>query len=534
MVRESGEVAFMAHSDALSPLPADFRDSSSRYKVLLDLNNAIVSQTTREGLFRSIAKEIRKIVAYDRFCINIYDPASKSLSSFATAEGIPVKSMDEASRPLDEGQVARAVITSRQSLIIPDLFKYNQWRSVRFLREAGLTATAAFPLIVRGDVVGSLHFSFRQTLPNLDHLTQFLAELSGQVALAVDNMLAHTEVVRMNASLQQQKEYLLRHADTQYQPENFFYCSAAMQNIMREVEIIADSDASVLITGETGTGKDYIARYIHHLSSRRSALFVKISCPALAESLFESELFGHIKGAFTGAESKRTGRFEMANGGTIFLDEIGELSPQFQAKLLHVLQDRRFERVGDSTPIDVNFRVIAATNCDLKKAIANKAFRSDLLYRLNTVSFRIPALRERTEEIEPLVLRLTQVQAKSMHRTPPEFSADAMEAMKQHSWPGNVRELRNVVTRLIIVFSGKRLSKSDIEPLLDIGQTDGQTDDSLAWADAERTHLIRVLRKTNGKVAGKKGAAALLKIPRSTLQYKLQKHGLNPLDYLRS
>ncbi len=533
MPLENREIPVAAQATAPTPLAGKFRDSRGRYKILLDLNNAIVSQTTREGLFRSVAKEIRKIVAFDRCCINVYEPGSKSLRSFATADGVPVKSMDEATRPLDEGQVARAVITSRQSLVIPDLVKYTQWPSVQLLRDAGLTATIAFPLIARGDVVGSLHFSFRQPPPHLGELTEFLADLSGQVALAVDNMLAHTELVHRNVSLQQQKEYLLRHADTQYQPEKFFYCSSAMRKIMREVEIIADSDASVLITGETGTGKDHIARYIHYLSSRKNALFVKVSCPALAESLFESELFGHVKGAFTGAESKRVGRFEMANGGTVFLDEIGELRPQLQAKLLYVLQDRRFERVGDNSPIDVNFRVIAATNCDLKKAIANQTFRSDLLYRLNTVSLHIPALRERAEEIEPLVLRLTEAQAKSMNRMAPEFSADAMAAMTRHCWPGNVRELRNVVNRLIIVFSGKKLSKSDIEPLLEFGQADGQENTSLAWADAERAHLIKVLKKANGKIAGQHGAAALLKIPRSTLQYKLQKYSVNPRDYIR-
>lgn len=505
----------------------------SRYKVLLDLNNAILSQTTREGLFRSVAKEIRGILAYDRCCINIYDSTSKTLSSFAAADGVPVLIIDENNRPVNQGQVARAVISSRQPLVIPDMVKYSQWRSVQLLREAGLNATAAFPLIARGDVVGSLHLSFKNTPPCLGELTGFLTELSGQVALAVNNMLAHTELVHVNARLQQQKNYLLRHADTQYQPQNFFYSSAAMRNIMREVELVADSDASVLITGETGTGKDHVARYIHHMSSRRDALFVKISCPALAESLFESELFGHSKGAFTGAESKRVGRFEMVHGGTIFLDEVGELQPQLQAKLLHVLQDRRFERVGDSSPIEVDFRVIAATNCDLKKAIAAKTFRSDLLYRLNTVSFHIPALRERAEEIEPLVQRLTEAQARAMHRAPPEFSPSAMEAMRQHSWPGNVRELRNVLNRLIIVFSGKHLCRGDVEPLLEVGQLDGQGDDSLVFADAERRHLIRVLRKASGRLAGKTGAAALLKLPRSTLQYKLQKYGLNPLDYTR-
>ncbi len=240
--------------------------------------------------------------------------------------------------------------------------------------EAGLRATMAFPLIIRSQVVGTLHFSFMEAPQDIEEMVGFLTELSGQVALAVDNMLAHTKLVDRNSSLEQQKRYLLGHVDSQYAPKDFFYSSPVMQEIMREVEIVADSDASVLITGETGTGKDYIARYIHHLSARPDALFVKINCPALAETLFESELFGHAKGAFTGASAKRVGRFEMANGGTIFLDEIGELSPQFQAKLLHILQDRRFERVGESRPIEIDFRVIAATNSNLQDAIRERRF----------------------------------------------------------------------------------------------------------------------------------------------------------------
>jgi transcriptional regulator with GAF, ATPase, and Fis domain len=514
-------------------LPSSARtlwDSGIRYKLLLDVNNAIINQTTREELFHTLAREIRKIVAYDRFSINIYDSASKLLRWFASAEGVSVKSMDDSPRSLEEGPVARAVITSRQPVIIPDMSAYSHWHTIRLMKAAGLGATMAFPLIVRSNVLGSLHFSFREAPENLEELKEFLVELSGQVAVAVDNMMAHTKLVEVNASLQQQKDYLLKHADTRYRPADFFYCSPAMRKIMREIEVIADSDASVLLTGETGTGKDYIARYIHHLSSRRNALFVKVNCPSLAATLFESELFGHNKGAFTGADAKRVGRFEMAAGGTVFLDEIAELPPQLQAKLLHVLQDRRFERVGDSHPIEADFRVIAATNSDLKKAISEKNFRTDLLYRLNAISFHIPPLRERSEEIEPLVHRLTEAEARSTHRVPPVITAEAIAALKQHSWPGNVRELRNVMSRLVIVYSGKQVTRHDIEPLLDIGQVEVQQT-ATALADMERNHLIKVLTMSRGVVGGRKGAAAVLNVPKSTLQYKLHKHGLNPQDY---
>ncbi len=500
---------------------------ASRYKVLLKINNAIVNQTSQENLFRSMAREIRKIIHYDRFSINIYEPDSNSLSWFAMAEGILVKGMDDSSRSLDKGPVARAVVTSRQPLIIPDMSQYSHWHTIRLMMEAGLRATMAFPLIVRDQVVGSLHFSFKDPPEMMDELAQFLVELSGQVALAVDNMLSHLKLISLNASLEQQKRYLLKQVAPQYNPDNFYYSSPAMREIMRQVEIIADSDASVLITGETGTGKDCIARYLHYLSGRRDHLFVKVNCPALSPGLFESELFGHVKGAFTGAYSKRVGRFEMANGGTIFLDEIGELPMLLQAKLLHVLQDRRFERVGDSRSIDVNFRVIAASNNDIQAALREKNFRSDLFYRLNTVSFHLPPLRGRVEEIEPLVRQLTQAQAESIHRVPPIYSGEVMEMMQRHSWPGNVRELKNIISRLIIVFSGKTVTRRDIEPLLNLQQ--GETCCTpLTLDEMERAHLIKVLNLTKGVVGGKHGAAAILKMPKSTLQYRLRLHGLNP------
>ena len=502
-------------------------DPATRYKVLLEINNAIVNQTSQENLFRSMAREIRKIIHYDRFSINIYEPDSNSLSWFAMAEGIQVKGMDDGSRSLDKGPVARAVVTSRQPLIIPDMSQYSHWHSVRLMTEAGLRATMGFPLIVRDHVVGSLHFSFKQPPEMMDELAQFLVELSGQVALAVDNMLSHIKLISLNTSLEQQKRYLLKQVDPQYNPDNFYFSSPAMREVMRQVEIIADSDASILITGETGTGKDCIARYLHYLSGRRDALFVKVNCPALSPSLFESELFGHVKGAFTGAYSKRVGRFEMANDGTIFLDEIGELPMPLQAKLLHVLQDRRFERVGDSRSVDVNFRVIAASNMDLQAAIQAKAFRSDLYYRLNTVSFHLPPLRERVEEIEPLVRQLTQSQAESMRRAAPIYAAEVMEIMKRHSWPGNVRELKNIISRLIIVFSGKTVTRRDIEPLLNLQQSE-TCSTLVTLEELERTHLIKVLSMTKGVVGGKHGAAAILKMPKSTLQYRLRLYGINP------
>lgn len=504
--------------------------AATRYKALLEVNNAIVNQTSCQSFFQSMAREIRKIFHYDRFSISIYQPDSHSLSWFAMAEGIALKDIDDGPRILDKNTVAGAVVTSRKPLIIQDISHYSHWHTIRLLMDAGIRTVMGFPLIVRGNAVGSLNFSFKKPPAMIDKLADFLVDLSGQVALAVDNMLSHTKLEMLNISLEEQKHYLLKQVGTQYNADKFYYSSPAMREIMRQVQLVANSEADVLLTGETGTGKDCIARHLHYLSGRQDALFVKVNCPALTPSLFESELFGHTRGAFTDASSNRVGRFEMAKGGTVFLDEIGELPLHLQAKLLHVLQDRRFERVGDSHSIEVNFRVIAATNTDLQKAIREKLFRSDLYYRLNAVSFHIPPLRERVEEIEPLVRRLTQSQVEMMHRAPPVYSSEAMEILKRHSWPGNVRQLKNIVNHLMILFSGKPVMQKDIKPIVSIHEGE-EPFIPLTLAEVERAHLIKILSITKGVVGGKNGAAAVLKMPKSTLQYKLRTHGLDPRDF---
>lgn len=524
---EIAEDSELGHDSATLDL-----DPARRYKALLSVNNAIVSQTSCENLFNGLAREIRKIFHYDRFSICIYDPDSDSLGMFAMAEGVTVKDIDDGARPLASGPVAQAVITSRRPLIIPDMAKYSHWSTIGQMMEEGLRATMGFPLIARDTVVGTLHFSFKKPPAFIAELSEFLTDLSGQVALAVDNMLNHAKLLEMNARLVQQKSYLLKRVDSKYRMDQFYYSSPTMREIMRQVEIIADSDASVLITGETGTGKDYIAHCIHQLSDRRDAMFVKINCPVLSVGLFESELFGHAKGAYTGAISKRVGRFEMAHTGTVFLDEIGELALPLQAKLLQVLQDKSFERVGESHSIDADFRVIAATNNDLEVAIKEKNFRSDLFYRLNTVTFHIPPLRERTEEVEPLVRRFTHAEAEAMHRVPPIYSDEIIDILKRHSWPGNIRELKNIVSRLIIAFSGKTVLRRDIEPLLNIRPSE-TNQPAMTLAAMECAHLIKILTETKGVVGGPKGAASILKMPKSTLQYRLRKHGLSPRDFSR-
>jgi transcriptional regulator with GAF, ATPase, and Fis domain len=499
------------------------RDAVSKYKLLLKINKAIVKETSRSGLFKRLAVEISRIFHYDRFSINLYKPASGSLSYFATAEGISPAGISEGERPATKGAIANEVIRSRRPLIIPDLSTHTFWESVRSMQAAGLNATLAFPLIIRERALGSIHFSFVRCPDNLDELTDFLKDLSDQVAVAVDNMLAYTRLENINEHLRLQKDYLISQSDEE---AGFFYASPEMENVIHQVKRVADSDVSVLITGETGTGKDHVARLLHNLSSRHEALLVKVNCPALTPTLFESELFGHARGAFTGASRGRVGRFEMADGGTVFLDEIGELEPSLQAKLLNVLQDQSFERVGESRPIRVDFRLVSATNQELEKPMAEGSFRHDLFYRLNTFTLRIPPLRERLEDIPLLVECLTAAQARKTRQAEPSFSSSCLEAMGRYHWPGNVRELKNLVKRLVIMRPGETITGRDMEDLLQ-GPRSCDPQGFMPLAEVEKLHIKKALELSGGVVGGPAGAAALLGLPRQTLQYRIKKHGLD-------
>jgi transcriptional regulator with PAS, ATPase and Fis domain len=304
-----------------------------------------------------------------------------------------------------------------------------------------------------------------------------------------------------------------------------------MQQVMERVNLVAGTAASVLITGETGTGKGILAEYIHELSPVRDNLFVKVNCPALVSDLFESELFGHSRGAFTGAHTQRIGRFEMARGGTVFLDEITELPVSLQAKLLHVLQDRSFERVGDSRPIEANFRVISATNQNLQQAIEKGRFRRDLYYRLATVTIELPPLRDRREDIPIIIERLSAAEEAQTNRPIPVFSPSALDYLCRYDWPGNIRELSNLLKTVFVLRAGKAISVADVKQFL--GEVSIKNPENLrALVATEKRIIEKALRESGGRVAGPRGASRKLGLPTSTLQYRLKKHDINPKDFL--
>jgi formate hydrogenlyase transcriptional activator len=306
--------------------------------------------------------------------------------------------------------------------------------------------------------------------------------------------------------------------------EGFIGRSAAMRDVFDQIRMVAPTDSTVLICGETGTGKELVARAVHRLSARRAQAFLKCNCAAIPVALLESELFGHEKGAFTGAVAQRIGRFELANRGALFLDEIGEMPLELQPKLLRVLQEREFERLGSSRTIRADVRLIAATNVELPQMVAEKRFRADLYYRLNVFPIEVPPLRERPEDIPSLVRHFVRESAQRMNRRPLSISPSAMDALVSHSWPGNIRELQNLIERAVIRSAGDELQVA-LDDLDEGAEVEGGGDGG-TLEEAERLHILATLKKTGWVVSGRRGAAARLGINRSTLQFRMKKLGI--------
>jgi formate hydrogenlyase transcriptional activator len=377
--------------------------------------------------------------------------------------------------------------------------------------------------------------SSRENAYNEDDVS-FLGQVANQIALAVENALAYGEISQLKDRLARENVYLQSEIRSELHFEEIVGNSVALRRVLREIETVAPADSTVLICGETGTGKELIARALHNLSSRKSNAFVKLNCAAIPTGLLESELFGHEKGAFTGAIAQRIGRFELAHHGTIFLDEIGEIPLELQPKLLRVLQEREFERLGSTRTLRSDARLIAATNRDLKTMVDDQKFRSDLYYRLNVFPIRVPALRERPEDIPLLVRHFVQEFSRRNNRVIDTIPSETMEAFVRYHWPGNIRELQNVIERAVIISKGPVLNVplAELKPYMSTKASPAVKEarqvkhESLQdrLDDTERTEILRALEAANGIVGGPNGAAARLGIKRSTLQARMQKYGI--------
>jgi formate hydrogenlyase transcriptional activator len=373
---------------------------------------------------------------------------------------------------------------------------------------------------VRGLSIGAITLGSLNRSQYSESDADFLMEVANQIAIAVDNLRAHEETEALKARFEAEAVYLQEEIKTEHNFEEIIGQSTAIRALLKKLEQGAPTDATVLIHGETGTGKELLARAVHDRSRRKTRPLVKVNCGAIPSGLVESELFGHERGAFTGATQQRIGRFELAHGGTIFLDEVTELPLETQVKLLRVLQEGEFERVGSSRTIKVDVRVIAATNRNLQEVVRSGAFRSDLFYRLNVFPLEVSALRERREDIPLLVNFFLGRFSKSVGKKIRGLSQKSMERLVQYAWPGNIRELQNVIERAVVLAKGAIV----------------QIDDSMLGAEAspeestietlenvERNHIIRALQETQWVIHGKKGAAELLGINPSTLRSRMEK-----------
>jgi formate hydrogenlyase transcriptional activator len=383
----------------------------------------------------------------------------------------------------------------------------------------------AVPLVSRNRALGVLELVRRQDHVFTQTDVDFLTQIATHVAIAVQNALAYGEITNLKNELAREKLYLEDEIRSEQGFEEIIGRSAAMRAVLRKIETVAATDSTVLISGETGTGKELVARAIHERSPRHSNAFVKLNCAAIPTGLVESELFGHERGAFTGAIMQRIGRFELANHGTAFLDEIGEISLELQPKLLRVLQEREFERLGSTRTLKTDARLIAATNRNLAECVENLTFRADLFYRLNVFPIHVPPLRDRPEDIPLLVRHFVQHYARRMNRTIDTIPSETMEALIRHTWPGNIRELQNLIEHSVILSLGPALQV----PLasLHCNNTPSQNGAKRrTLEEAEREHILSMLKETKWTVSGPRGAASRLGMNRSTLQFRMKKLGI--------
>ena len=516
------------HFAALQNARARLESETTKLKLLLDLNNAIVSDLELATLVRQISPRMRGLMQLDAVALILPDPSSSALHLHAL--DFPNQSAPQPQTPqsLPRDSIAGEVFHSGKPWI-GSLKPVAESAAQDLAAITGLQTVCVLPLTRRNRVLGVLGLGRLNETAFAQSDIEFLAQVAQQVAIAVANALEYRQVTSFSNQLIREKLYLEDEIRDRMQFKEIVGQSSALRQVLQHVETVAPTECSVLICGETGTGKELIARAIHNLSSHKEAAFVKVNCAALPAGLLESELFGHEKGAFTGALTQRIGRFEIASQGTIFLDEISELPLELQPKLLRVLQEREFERLGSSRTLRTNARLIAATNCDLKAMVAEQKFRADLFYRLNVFPIKLPPLRERPEDIPLLAGHFTQHFTQNLNKQINSIPPDTMGALTRYGWPGNIRELQNVIERAVILSEGPMLKV----PLSELtSSTNGQNSDGLSATleEVERRHILAVLKDTNWVFSGPRGAAARLGIKRSTLQFRMKKLGISRPD----
>ncbi len=489
---------------------------------LLDLNNKIASNLDLAELFKTISTNLRRVMQCDGVIIYLPDSASNQLRVYAldfpSSKGI----IQEETLMSMEGLHGTVYRTGKLwTGNIQDLAESHP--RAKLAAAEGIKFICIMPLITRNRVLGVLSVGRKGKLAFSRDDSDFLTQVASQIAIAVDNALEHRQVTESKERLEEERLYLQEEIRAEHNFEELIGQSHILKGALGQVKTVAPTDSTVLILGETGTGKELVARALHNLSSRRDQTFVKVNCAAIPLGLLESELFGHERGAFTGAITQKIGRFELAHHGTLFLDEVGDIPPELQPKLLRVLQEQEFERLGSTKTVRVDVRVLAATSRDLPQMVAENKFRSDLYYRLNVFPIPIPPLRERPEDIPLLVRHFVEKYSRRMKNRIRTIPAAAMAALTRYPWPGNVRELQNIIERAVIVSQGDDLKV----PLDDLKKNTAKSPTpGITLEAAEREHILRVLHETDGVIGGPSGAAARLGMKRTTLQYRMKRLGI--------
>ena len=501
--------------------------------VMLQLSSALLANVDVRKLLGAISASIRDMVPHDCATLALYDSATGDLlTQFLSAdESEPLRG--EVRIPID-GSPSGAAYRTREPVVLQRIPNPGFLAdTVRHLTDIGMTSGCWVPLIHRGEPIGAMAVASRTEGAFSQHDAEMLTQLAGQVAMSVNNAMAFRRIAELRDRLRQEKQYLESEINLENRYEDIVGESTGLRQVLRQIETVAPTDATVLIQGETGTGKELLARAIHRLSPRSERTFVKLNCAAIPAGLLESELFGHEKGAFTGAIARKIGRLELAHEGTLFLDEVGELPLDLQPKLLRALQEREIERLGGHRPIAVNIRLIAATNRDLARMVADKQFRSDLFYRLKVFPVFAPPLRERAGDIPILVRHFVSTHSRRMSKNIESIPDETMQALVRWKWPGNIRELENFLERAVILTRGPILHAplAELEDEED-DEDEASTSETATLHAAERDHILRVLRECKGQIGGPDGAAARLGLKRTTLNSKLKKLGIGRSDYI--
>ncbi len=496
-----------------------------RLRLLLEVNNAVVSRLDLRDVFAATTASLRRVVPHALASLYLYDPDKEVVSRHALDSPSGKGLLHEGFvGPIDSTPAGPAIRTGKPALFDEDDLKRLQSDVARLLLAEGVKSGCCVPLKSHNRLLGTLNIASLHPGAFSQDEVDLLAQVANQIAIAVENALAFREIDDLKKKLAEEKLYLEDEIRTEYNFEEIIGESAALKRILKQVETVAPTDSTALIQGETGTGKELIARAIHNLSKRRERTFVKMNCAAIPTGLLESELFGHERGAFTGAIAQKVGRFELAHQGTLFLDEVGDIPLELQSKLLRVLQEQEFERLGSNRTIRVDVRLVAATNRDLAQMVADKQFRSDLYYRFNVFPIVSPPLRDRPEDIPVLVRYFAQKHARRMNKRIETIPAEAMATLSKYHWPGNIRELENLIERSVILSHGPDLHV----PLGELKAPTTQAPNGGATLEvAEREHILRVLRETKWVIGGLSGAAARLGMKRTTLQSKMRKLGIS-------